>query len=137
MPNPLSVTDQLKPTGEWTVEEVTTPHHGKWNGLRFITDSNGRHLGSMNEHEAKAVVEAHKAALDAAIAAEREKWIEVNRQHEDAWSKELIDTCDKARAAQQPLVDLLEWCEREHQSEHDGLGNMIRVALAKVKEGKV
>ncbi len=115
-------------TGEWTVELVEKL-------LGYST-----HIGC------KRISDAHNAALAAAIATavdkERDKWIEINRQHENAWSKELIDTCDKARAAQQPLVDALTKIRKRVVPDDLAaylmeLQDVAAAALANVKEGKI
>ena len=51
------------------------------------------------------------------LATERKKWIEINRQHEDAWSKELIDTVDKAR-------EKVDWLKSQLKLSNDALSPM-------------
>jgi hypothetical protein len=57
-----------QPKGEWTVRPVHKNDGTVWPGIGYISDGN-RTYGSANFEEGKAIV----AAINAAIAAEREK----------------------------------------------------------------
>ncbi len=63
------MSDQPKPTGEWTVEPVKRSDGTLWPGLAYIAQSNGKVFGAFNEQQAIHLV----AAINAALAAEREK----------------------------------------------------------------
>ena len=68
---------------KWSTEAVTTTLHGAWPGLLYIVESNGRRIGSLNEHEARAAVKKHNAAIEEAARRCRITCDQCSRKLED------------------------------------------------------